>query len=411
MTGHSSAEQSGMTESVAQSAQPIPRLRLSLNYFFYFAIMGALVPYMARYLRGEGLPVDRIGQVAAVLTLMMAIGPFLWASLSDRTGKRMLWARVSAFMLFLCFVGLALTSALPLQVIMIGAIGLFLASIVPQVEAVTLEYLGPRSSSYGSIRLWGTLGFAVAVMLLGPLLDWVGAQWLPAIMALIALLSLGAMLLVRDVPVQLDAPRSQASWSAFLARLRRFPVWGLYLALFFWNVGLAAYNTFFDLYLQGVGYSGMAIGGYLAVAPIAEVFLFMVLGVALLRWGARTVLTIALLATAGRWLLTAWAADIWWVLMLAQMAHALTYGALHGSAMYLLSRMFPDNQQARAQAIYLAFSTGLGLVGGNLMAGVMWEAAGGPQWVFTFSAAVSLVAMALVLVALKASRLDTVLRQ
>ncbi len=391
-------------------AMAIPRLRLSLNYFFYFAIMGGLVPYLARYLRAEGFPVDRIGQVAAVLTLMMSIGPFLWASLSDRTGKRMLWARVSAFILLLCFVILAFTGALPVQVLMIGAIGLFLSSIVPQMEAVTLEYLGPRSSHYGRIRLWGTLGFATTVLIMGPALEWLGAQWLPAMLALVALFSLGVMMAVRDVPVQADAPRSQAGWSAFLQRLRCFPVWGLYLALFLWNVGLAAYNTFFDLYLQEFGYGSMAIGGYLAIAPIAEVFLFMVLGAALLRWGARTVLVVALLVTAGRWLLTAWAADLWWVLLLAQTAHALTYGALHGSAMYLLSRLFPDNQQARAQAVYLAFSTGLGLVAGNLLAGLLWEGIGGPQWVFTLSAVVSLVSMGLVFVALKASRLQPLLR-
>ncbi|TGG92934.1 MFS transporter [Natronospirillum operosum] len=398
-----------MTASVSQGPV-VPRLRLSTCYFFYFAIMGALVPYLARYLRVEGFPPDRIGQVAAVLTLMMSIGPFLWASLSDRTGRRMLWARISAVILVVSFILLMLAGTLPLQMLFIALVGLFLSSIVPQMEAVTLEYLGPGSSQYGRIRLWGTMGFAVVVLLMGPLLDALGAQWLPAWMALLALASLLTMLLVQDVPVQADAPRALAAWSAFLERLRHFPIWGLYLALFLWNVSLAAYNTFFDLYLQKVGYGSLAIGGYLAIAPLAEVLFFLILGGLLLRWGARAVLVAALLVTAGRWLLTAWAADLWWVLLIAQTGHALTYGALHGSSMYLLSKLFPGNQQARAQAFYLAFSTGLGLVAGNLMAGALWEGPLGPQWVFTLNAGFSLLSMLIVLFALKARRLQPLLR-
>lgn len=387
----------------------VPVARLSLSYFLYFSILGALVPFLGRYLRAYGFGFDQISQVAAVLSLAMSIGPFLWASLSDRTGKRMLFARLSALFLVLIGIVFGLSSQPLWQVVCVGLFGLFLSSAVPQLESVTLEYLGPSSTRYGNIRLWGTLGFAAMVILLGPLLSGDAARLLPWAMVLIAASALVSFMFLQDVPVTNPGPRDQVEWSAFFGRLKRSPVWGLYAALFLWNVSLAAYNTFFDLYLQDVGYGGLAIGGYLALAPVAEVGLFVILSRLLTRWGAVTVLVVALLGTAVRWLMTAWVADIWWLLAVAQVGHALTYGAMHGSSMYLLSRLFPNNQQARAQALYLAFSTGFGLVAGNLLAGQLWDLPGGPQWVFSLNALLCLVSVALILSTMRGQRIRQLL--
>jgi len=77
---------------------------------------------------------------------------------------------------------------------------------------------------------------------------------------------------------------------------------------------------------------------------------------------------------------------------LAQSAHALTFGAMHGGAMVLLAWLFPKAQQARAQALYLGLSTGLGLMVGNFVAGQVWSSWGGASAVFVLSAAVTLMA-------------------
>ncbi|MEX0584539.1 MAG: MFS transporter, partial [Natronospirillum sp.] len=238
----------------------VPTVRLSISYFFYFSIMGGLIPYLGRFLRSQGFDFAQISQTAAILTMAMAVGPFLWAALSDRTGKRMLWSRVSAFIMVLSALLMAITSQPVGLIACIALFGLFLSSVVPQLEAVTLEYLGPGSTRYGNIRLWGTLGFAVVVVILGPALAFTGAQVLPWWMAALALATLISFSFLSDVPYASDRPREAAHWGNFFFRLRRPPVWGLYLILLLWNVSLAAYNTFFDLYLQDVGYSSAAIG-------------------------------------------------------------------------------------------------------------------------------------------------------
>lgn len=373
----------------------LPRKRLSLNYFFYFAIIGALMPYLARYLRAEGFSVAQIGLTAGLLSMMMSLGPWLWAALSDRTGQRLKWARVSMTMVMLgAFV---LLFGLPpgWRMAMIASTGFFLAASLPQIEAASLDHLGADTHRYGSLRLWGTLGYAASAWVLAMALAWTGAAALPWMLLVLAAASCAVLIWVQDAPRSKTHERQPAPWSEVLLRLRETPVWGLYVALFLWNWGMAGYNLFFDLYLQALGYPNWAIGGYLALAPIAEALFFLVLGATLTRWGPRQVLVFALLVTVLRWLLTAFLAHQPWLLVLAQSAHALTFGAMHGGAMVLLAWLFPKAQQARAQALYLGLSTGLGLMVGNLVAGQVWGSWGGASAVFVLSAGVTLLAAVL----------------
>jgi len=48
----------------------------------------------------------------------------------------------------------------------------FWSASLPLVEAITLGHLGDGSEGYGRIRLWGSIGFIVAVIALGYVLDY-----------------------------------------------------------------------------------------------------------------------------------------------------------------------------------------------------------------------------------------------
>ena len=61
----------------------MPYWRLAGFYFFYFAVLGALVPYWGLYLKSIGFtPVD-IGSLMAVLMLSRIVAPNVWAYIAD----------------------------------------------------------------------------------------------------------------------------------------------------------------------------------------------------------------------------------------------------------------------------------------------------------------------------------------
>ena len=70
-------------------------------------------------------------------------------------------------------------------------------------------------------------------------------------------------------------------------------------------------------------------------------------------------------------LITAAAASVVWVLVVAQATHALTFAAHHSACIALVSHHFPGSLRGRGQALYIIIGYGIpgvlgGLLGGQL---------------------------------------------
>ncbi|MEZ5435335.1 MAG: MFS transporter [Pseudomonadales bacterium] len=63
--------------------------RLSGFYFFYFSVLGTMVPYFPLYLKNLGLSAWHIGFLIAVMAGTKIIAPNILGWLADRSGKRM----------------------------------------------------------------------------------------------------------------------------------------------------------------------------------------------------------------------------------------------------------------------------------------------------------------------------------
>jgi len=87
-------QESGGAEPAAPRAggPPAPRLpywRLSSFYFFFFAVLGALLPYWSLYLKSLGFRPLQVGALFAVMMATKIVAPNLWGWLGDRSGRRM----------------------------------------------------------------------------------------------------------------------------------------------------------------------------------------------------------------------------------------------------------------------------------------------------------------------------------
>ncbi|WP_413770511.1 MFS transporter, partial [Vibrio vulnificus] len=52
----------------------------------------------------------------------------------------------------------------------------FWSASLPLVEALTLKHLKSKVARYGAIRVWGSIGFVITVLLLGEMLDRTGLR-------------------------------------------------------------------------------------------------------------------------------------------------------------------------------------------------------------------------------------------
>ncbi len=368
----------------------VPYWQLSGFYLFYFASLGALLPYWSLYLAGLGFTPAVIGQLMALMMMTKIVSPNVWAWIADHTGRRIRIVQLGSLAAAVTFAGVFFGSHFWWMAAVMMTFSFFWNASLPQVEVTTLNHLGEQTHRYSAIRLWGSIGFIATVVILGPMLDYFGNGLLPAV--LLALF-FGIWLSSLWVPERIigHLPRAQTPLREVLSHPR---VVSLLAVCFLMQASHGPYYTFYSLYLQDHGYSRGVIGQLWALAVIAEIGVFLVMHRLVPLWGLRRLLLGSLGLASLRWILIGYVIDSLPVLIAAQILHAATFGVHHGAAIQIIHRFFHGRYQGRGQALYSSLSFGAGGAVGALYSGYLWDMGGGPA---AFGVAALLSAVALLL--------------
>jgi PPP family 3-phenylpropionic acid transporter len=237
------------------------------------------------------------------------------------------------------------------------------------------------------IRLWGSIGFILAVAGLGPLLDIFGAGLLPpALLGMFVAIWVSAIL-VAERPVQ----HTDSQPDSLGRILRRPEVLALLAVCFLMQASHGPYYTFYTIYMEGFGYSRSVIGQFWALGVIAEVAIFLVMSQLVRRFGLRTLMLWATVLTSIRWVLIGALPESLSVMLFAQLLHAASFGVFHATAIALFHKCFVGRHQGRGQALYSSLSFGAGGAFGALYSGMAWDSLGAAP---TYSMAALLAALA-----------------
>ena len=378
------------------TARQLPYWRLSGFYFAYFALLGGVAPFLSLYFESLGFAPARIGELVAIPMLMRCIAPNLWGWLGDATGQRLLIVRVGALLTALCFAGIFWRQDYWWLAAIMALHSFFWHAVLPQFEAITLAHLGSQSARYSQLRLWGSVGFILTVVLLGLLLQRAGMAVYPMAMFGIMLLIAVCSTLVPPPPRQ---PASAAvAGDGFLRRLRQPGVPAFFVAVALMQLSHGPYYTFLSIHLEALGYSRGLIGLLWALGVLAEIVLFMFMH-RLLAWiSLRQLLVVSFALAALRWLLLGTLAEEMLVLLFAQLLHAATFGAFHVASIHLVQQRFGERYQGQGQALYATLA-GIGGALGALCSGYAW-AGMGPTLTFAAAALAAFVGMLLLLLRL-----------
>ncbi len=365
--------------------------RLSSFYFWYFAFVGAYGPFFALYLQDRGFDPLRIAVLMAVGPVARIFVPNVWGWMADRHRARDRIQRLLAFITPFVFIAIFLRPGFAGFLVLLIVWNLFWSGLLPLVEATTMTMLRARMGVYGRIRLWGSVGFILVVVAGGYLFDALGVATLDRVMLL--------LLIVTAVTVfALPRDRSKSTRSATVsirAVLMNRGVIGLIGGFFLMQVAHAPYNTFYSIYLDEAGYSKMAIGWLWALGVIAEIVLFVWLPQLMRRWRLDQILIACFCFAIVRFLLIAWGVDSLAILLVAQLMHAMTFGAFHAAGVAATHRVFSGDLRSRGQALYSSLGYGAGGAIGTVAAGYAWDSLGGAV-TFSLSAAAAMIALVLV---------------
>lgn len=365
----------------------MPYWRLSGFYFFYFASIGALIPYWGLYLKSLGFNAAAIGSMMAIIMATKIISPNIWGWIADHTGKRMAIVQIGCLLSIIAFAGVFFTDQYWWLVVIMLVFSFFWNATLPQFEANTFSHLGEQTHRYSSVRLWGSVGFIVAAWLIGRNLDGAQITYLPII-----LMSLFIGIWFSSLFVQEHSAEHQYLSNEPLKKvLQRPEVLGLLVICFLMQLGHGPYYTFYSIYMQDYGYSLSLIGFLWALGVLAEVLIFMRMHKLVPKFGLKRLLIISLLLAAVRWLIIAFVPMSLPLMVLAQILHAATFGVYHAVAIQLIHIYFVGQHQGKGQALYSSVSFGAGGAVGSLYAGFAWESFG-TTMTFIIASIVSLLA-------------------
>ncbi|UTW45766.1 MFS transporter [bacterium SCSIO 12696] len=376
--------------SLSSNKPSVPYWRLSSFYFFYFAILGILAPYWPLYFQWLGFTAEQIGWQLGTVTACKIIAPNLWAWLADRSGQRLTIMRLGCLLALLFFAGLFFELSFFAMMAVLFGFSFFWNAVLPQQEAITLNFLHGQTERYSLVRLWGSVGFILMVLLAGHFLAGEAIAYLPAATALLLLLTLVSSLAIPADKQWLKKAANRGFWRQILSR----PAMAFLLGGLLMQLGHGVYYSFFSIHLAALGYDAFTIGWLWALGVVAEVLLFLLMHSLLPRFGVKWLLVVSLLLASIRWLMIGHLAEqIAWLLV-AQLFHAFTFGTFHSAAVEGVRKLFGAGHQSKGQALYSAVSFGLGGALGSIIAGQVWHMGAG--FTFSLAAGVSVLGLAVI---------------
>jgi PPP family 3-phenylpropionic acid transporter len=370
-------------------------------WVFYYGAIGLFNPYSSLWLSHLGYSTLAIGSFASLQSWTRIVAPYGWGWLADHGGRRVALLRLATSLSALSAAALWWVRDAGVGPLALAVAALYLANgaVTPIGESLLLKHLhdgdGLDTKRYGRVRMWGSIGFIVSVLLFGVVLQRTGIAALPLFtLMLFALLAWAAWRL----PVQPAAAAAEAQARAPVGPvLRRPEVRWFFAGVMLTVLAHTSLYAFFSLYLDGLGYGKPAVGALWAVSVAAEIVFFALAGRYFGRIDEYRWLVAAALLTALRFAVTAAFGEVPAVLVAAQLTHALTFAAQHMACTSLIARFFPDRMRTRGSALYTTLGYGVPGVVGGLAGGLLSERYGLASvfWAASLSALASAACCAL----------------
>lgn len=349
-----------------------------------------MLPYWSAYLFSLDFNARDIGELVAILMLTKIVSPNVWGWIADHTGKRMAIVRLGSLCAIIAFTAILFVSSYWWIAVVMLLYSFFWNATLPQFEATTFSYLGSRVNQYSNIRLWGSIGFIVAVWLLGLSIE----QWSVVIVPYTLIILFVSIWVMSLLVPESAAGHLSLDHQPLKKILQRPVVAGLLLSCFLMQASHGAYYVFYTPYMIEHGYSMTSIGSLWALGVIAEVIVFIFMSRLLHKFSLRHLILFSLFVAVVRWVLLSIFVDQLFVVVLIQLMHAATFGIYHVAAIHLIHIYFPGRHQGKGQALYSSLSFGAGGALGSYVSGISWDTLGSN---LTFVIAAGLAFMGLVI--------------
>lgn len=351
--------------------------------------VGSLLPYLVLYLTWRGLSPAEAGLVMGLMAGVGVAAVPAWGWLADRVTGVVDALRLSCVAAALASLALLAAGSSRWAIVVCAAV-LAAARAPGEALADTLAMSalgGSAARLYGTVRLWASIGFAVAVAGWGLVLQHASLALILVAYAAVMLVELGCTAVVR--PATSSRVRGLAGTSAILRG--SFSV--LLAGALLFGIAMGAMLTVLPLRITDVGGDVVMVAAAGVVAAVAEVPLMRSSGRLAGRLGVQRVLLVggAMFAVA---LVLYGVLSQAIGLVLASAVRGGGYALVYVALVTASARLLPADRQASGQALLQTTLMGVAPIAGASLGGVLYEHQP-PEVIFGGGAALAVVGAAI----------------
>ncbi|MBN1581049.1 MAG: MFS transporter, partial [Anaerolineae bacterium] len=136
-------------------------------YFVYYGSSSAWFPFFNVYLQQLGLTGLQIGALSGLRPAVSVISQPLWGVIADLWGRRRTLI-LSTLLATLTILGFVWTRHFWLIAVWMVVYAFIANPVGPLIDSLVLDYLDRKpAASYGPLRMWGAVGWAVMSFTVG----------------------------------------------------------------------------------------------------------------------------------------------------------------------------------------------------------------------------------------------------
>lgn len=346
------------------------------GYLWYFAAVGAFMPFATLYYRALGFRGVEVGLLAALPAIALAVlGPF-WGAAADALAAHRFILRAAMATAALLALAATQVSAFPALFLLIALFAFASAPIVSFLDGYAVAINDRLGISYGRLRVWGSIGYSASVLLIGRLMG----NRVDRTLFVAHALCVGVALVATAGLPRLGERQARPLLTG-LRQLRRNPPLVTFLATsFLVSTSAAAMNNFIGIRLEELGASASLVGVAVAIGAASELPVVAAGGWFLAHVGVSRMIVLSIAVYAVRLLAYGLVTIPEWVLPV-QTLHGFSYGVFLIASVTLVHRLSGREQAATAQGLLGAVSFGMGSIVGSLAGGALLDTVG-TAWLF-----------------------------
>lgn len=349
-----------------------------INAFIYITL-SQFSPYLTPYYSKVGINAVLIGILSTIGPMVAIFVQPIWAVISDRTGRRKdilsLVVLGSGISMFCYYIGRTFLTFFIASFLL----SIFMTAIVPLSDAISIRNAHKYQFDFAKIRMGGTIGFAVMVIISGIIV-----KQNPPIMFFLGFIGYMILLFfVRKLPEEenheavvkrVNDPVKSKKKITFLEIFELKQIIFILAFALISQIGISFHFSFLGVYMANMGLNESTIGFINCVAALSELPVLLLINRLMRKFSSTKIILISCFLVSLRIITVTGGSIIFFAL--AQALHGITFMTIYYScAVYISKNVKPENQ-SKGQSTLAIMQMGIGSIVGNIVGGYLVDSFG-----------------------------------